>query len=127
MTTRVITPTLGILYGDAPAQGMIVVIFGAEDAIKWTYISPGHGKNESHHLTDLQNFTPLRLFGVRFGMCEDGRLRVTQFSISAAKYHDGTTRQWQGATDAIVPILPSAAGKVWRAVDAEFAAKARAS
>jgi hypothetical protein len=119
MTFPYTTPILGIVNGfDRPHQMMVAIVIGNPESLKWCYVAPGKNRGKGLRLVGEQVFTPLSEFGVRYGMTSDGRLRLRRFSISRAKWPDGSPRQWQGADDVVIDVMPSMASKVWGAVHA---------
>jgi hypothetical protein len=120
MTFLHATPVLGIVNRvDRPHQGMVAVVFGNPEALKWSYVAPGADRGRPKRLDDPLCFTPLSEFGIRYGMTHDGRLRLIRFTIPSAKMPDGSTRQWQGADDCVIDVMPCIAAKVWGAVHAK--------
>lgn len=114
-------PILGILNGDAPSAQMLVVAF-KHDVVKWAYATPGHlAHPRSYELTHPESFTPLSAFGIGCHMMPEGMLAVfARGEISIAKYPDGKSRNWQGATLAKVRLNPRFGGYVVEAVRLDF-------
>lgn len=112
-------PKLGVL-ADAPSGNMIAVVYQSETTVKWAYVAPGYKREQSLALDRPQDFTPLSDFGVHATMNPDGLLCLHQITISVATYHDGKSRQWQGAQAAKIQINPRVCGYVVEAVRCDF-------
>ncbi len=120
--TTLHTPVLGILNDyDAPQARMLVVVYGRENARRWSYIGDMNaGHLGTYPLNMPQWFTPLSRFGVAAVMLPDGRLRLTQLTISAATYQDGKPRNWQGAAvEETIHVRKHLAGEVIAALQAK--------
>jgi hypothetical protein len=122
MTTRTV-PILGIIDDcDAPQPNMVAVVMwsGRIGGYKWEYVDRRHRARygKGHCRTWPEKFTPLQDFGVLAIFRTDGALRFERFRPSAAKYHDGVPRDWQGDRQPeFIFIRPYIASPVLRAVE----------
>jgi hypothetical protein len=71
-------------------------------------------------ISEPEQFTPLKDFGVHATMTPDGNLALHQITISIAIYPNGKPRHWQGPQSSAIEIHKHVAGHVVQAVRAEF-------
>ncbi len=126
MTLPFTLPVLGILNDcDAPEARMLAVVYGKPESPSWSYVTDfcRHFRG-IYRLTNPTFFTPLALFGCFAAMRPDGKLLVTRFNISVAKYPDGKPRFWQGEPSEVVNVRKHVAGEVIAALQAKQRAPA---